>query len=119
MKLRYKWMDSLSLVTNPGTERLIFAPLQTLLLHKSLSTLESDTRNMLVWSPGTVFFRFVAIQHELDETPNLDGSLLNELRDKDVVCSRLPSSDAMDKMWTSIDPILLQYTCRWDLSKAR
>ncbi|KAJ6565207.1 hypothetical protein DFH09DRAFT_1081864 [Mycena vulgaris] len=96
------WMDTLGLVSTPELEAVLTDPLISLMDHPALLNLTEEECQTRVMGVGSVLLQFLAVQHELGESLNLNGDLVEDLKDESVVAC-LPDGDkALNAMFSAI-----------------
>ncbi|KAJ6543451.1 hypothetical protein DFH09DRAFT_1088886 [Mycena vulgaris] len=96
------WMDTLGLVSTPELEVVLTDPLISLMDHPALLNLTEEEGQTRVMGVSSVLLQFLAVQHELGESLNLNGDLVEDLKDESVVAC-LPDGDkALNAMFSAI-----------------
>ncbi|KAJ6540032.1 hypothetical protein DFH09DRAFT_1090037 [Mycena vulgaris] len=96
------WMDSLGLVSTPEFKAVLNDPLISLMDHPALLNLTEQEAQTRVLGVGAVLLQFLAVQHELGGSLNLNGDLIEDLKDESVVAC-LPDGDkALNAMFSAI-----------------
>ncbi|KAF7354491.1 hypothetical protein MVEN_01138400 [Mycena venus] len=96
------WMDIIGLVSTPELEAVLTDPLISLMDHPALLNLTEEECQTRVMGVGSVLLQFLAVQHELGEPLNLNGDLVEDLKDESVIAC-LPDGDkALNAMFSAI-----------------
>ncbi|KAJ6605393.1 hypothetical protein DFH09DRAFT_1300125 [Mycena vulgaris] len=96
------WMDTLGLVSTPELEAVLTGPFISLMDHPALLNLTEEECQTRVMGVGSVLLQFLAVQHELGESLNLNSDLVEDLKDESVVAC-LPDGDkALNAMFSAI-----------------
>ncbi|KAF8169604.1 hypothetical protein K438DRAFT_1774188 [Mycena galopus ATCC 62051] len=95
------WMRTLGLDLTPELEAVLSDPLMHLLGHALLGLTQQEC-NIRVMGVGSVLFQLLAVQHELGEPLNLNGDLIEDLKDDSVVACRPDGDEALNAMFSAI-----------------
>ncbi|KAJ7810907.1 hypothetical protein B0H14DRAFT_2606979 [Mycena olivaceomarginata] len=78
-------MDTLGLVLTPELETVLTDPLIRLINHPALLRLTEEECQTRVMGVASVLLQILAVQHELGEPLNLNGDLIDNLKDESVM----------------------------------
>ncbi|KAF8207932.1 hypothetical protein K438DRAFT_1755326 [Mycena galopus ATCC 62051] len=95
-------MRTLGLDLTPELEAVLSDPLMHLMGHDALLGLTQQECNIRVMGVGSVLFQLLAVQHELGEPLNLNGDLIEDLKDDSVVACRPDGDEALNAMFSAI-----------------
>jgi hypothetical protein len=96
------WMDTLGLVLTPELEAVLTEPLIRLIDHPALLRLTEEECQTRVMGVGSVLLQILAVQHELGEPLNLNGDLIEDLKDESVVACLADGEEALNAMFSAI-----------------
>ncbi|KAF8145145.1 hypothetical protein K438DRAFT_1782180 [Mycena galopus ATCC 62051] len=96
------WIRTLGLDLTPELEAVLSDPLMHLMGHDALLGLTQQECNIRVMGVGSVLFQLLAVQHELGEPLNLNGDLIEDLKDDSVVACRPDGDEALNAMFSAI-----------------
>jgi hypothetical protein len=95
-------MDTLGLALTPELEAVLTDPLISLMDHPALLKLTEEECQTRVMGVGSVLLQLLAIQHELGEPLNLNGDLIEDLKDESVVACVPDGTEALNAMFSAI-----------------
>ncbi|KAJ7318307.1 hypothetical protein DFH08DRAFT_819914 [Mycena albidolilacea] len=96
------WMDTLGLVLTPELEAVLTEPLIRLIDHPALLRLTEEECQTRVMGVGSVILQILAVQRELGEPLNLNGDLIEDLKDESVVACLADGEEALNAMFSAI-----------------
>ncbi|KAJ7283204.1 hypothetical protein C8J57DRAFT_1675521 [Mycena rebaudengoi] len=96
------WMRTLGLHPTPELEAVLTDPLMHLMGHDALLGITQQECNIRVMGVGSVLFQLLAVQHELGEPLDLNGDLIEDLKDDNVVVCWPDGDAALNAMFSAI-----------------
>ncbi|KAJ7307927.1 hypothetical protein DFH08DRAFT_824012 [Mycena albidolilacea] len=96
------WMDTLGLALTPELEAVLTDPLIRLIDHPALLRLTEEECQRRVMGVGSVLLQILAVQHELGEPLNLNGDLIEDLKDESVVACLADGDEALNAIFSII-----------------